>query len=1098
MGKGSKNLSKNNRQLATINDNEKLHYRMYKSGKTWLFAGIATFSLGLVFLGAPNVHADTTSETTQTTATTSSTSTTDTTTATETPAAEATTGSTTGGQTSSTSTSEDTDGVTAADDATATKTAAEQSSTAENAATTQESAEATTQTGATTTKNVTATTSDDKTLVNPTQDEIQQAKEQAIADGTNEVSAVAADSTVATDQGEVDKSSTTISADETVAKDPALDNGDTSGNQTVDSGTTTDPDTSDAVVKNSFGPSAGTADNSATAGLGEVDDNDQLPAVTQANADTDREAGEYGSIPVTATSNDDLDENIIVDKQSTSTTAEDAINDQGAISSDSTDLQQRGTIIYANGQNKLISISSGGSNEHGSVISLPSNISDTATVGTFKVITKNPVGLTIQDVDTQEEFQITDPDIAAKYALGDEITGMAVVDTNFNGSGMELVTTPVTTVIDGISDLFEGAGATALEALKTAVSAAALVPFAPTDAINAYSQGIDEEIAEIESMIDSGQNLMQNGITQTTLEEATKNADGSYSVMSSDGVATAIGDMVNSYIQGWTTGISDGILVAIGAKDNADGTNALDNLGIAGAAIKTAANIFASTITNAINSLSSAATTNISDAITKAIDGGVGVSQTVALPIEYTDPDLSTNTPGAFTGETIKTATKLYNTTTASNTTIVYQNVDKTQLNAAIEAASPSDSALAAAKAVAANVNASQKDVDDAYLALDPQGSLNVTISGETQVVGHVAATPIVGTTGQTAQEALDANNDKAFTTDVDGLTVSLTSADFDYSDAETDENGNSVTTYALNESGQDKVKAAVADLGSDYSVTNLDKVSSTITIPEADTPEITDPEITGNPTDGYDFTGKTDPNTPVTLTDPDGNDLGTGTSDANGDFTIPITGDVTPGETVTATPENGTPATATVPEDTTTPTDTDTPEITDPEVTGNSTDGYDFTGKTDPNTPVTITDNNGDPIATGTSDDKGNIDITIDPGTVDPGETVTATPENGTPATATVPEDTTTPTDTDTPEITDPEVTGNSTDGYHFTGTTDPNTPVTITDNNGDPIATGTSDDKGNIDITIDPGTVDPGDTVTATPENGDPVDATIPSDPT
>lgn len=121
MGKGSKNLSKNNRQLATINDNEKLHYRMYKSGKTWLFAGIATFSLGLVFLGAPNVHADTTSETTQTTATTSSTSTTDTTTATETPAAEATTGSTTGGQTSSTSTSEDTDGVTAADDATAVK-----------------------------------------------------------------------------------------------------------------------------------------------------------------------------------------------------------------------------------------------------------------------------------------------------------------------------------------------------------------------------------------------------------------------------------------------------------------------------------------------------------------------------------------------------------------------------------------------------------------------------------------------------------------------------------------------------------------------------------------------------------------------------------------------------------------------------------------------------------------------------------------------------------------------------------------------------------------------------------------------------------------
>ncbi|WP_082409217.1 KxYKxGKxW signal peptide domain-containing protein [Secundilactobacillus paracollinoides] len=78
MGKGSKNLSKNNRHLATINDNEKVHYRMYKGGSKWLVAGIATFSLGIAFLGAPAVHADTATATepatTVTTGTTSSTS----------------------------------------------------------------------------------------------------------------------------------------------------------------------------------------------------------------------------------------------------------------------------------------------------------------------------------------------------------------------------------------------------------------------------------------------------------------------------------------------------------------------------------------------------------------------------------------------------------------------------------------------------------------------------------------------------------------------------------------------------------------------------------------------------------------------------------------------------------------------------------------------------------------------------------------------------------------------------------------------------------------------------------------------------------------
>lgn len=53
MRRASKNLSKNNQKLALAKESEKLHYRMYKASKMWLFAGIATFSLGATVMTAP-------------------------------------------------------------------------------------------------------------------------------------------------------------------------------------------------------------------------------------------------------------------------------------------------------------------------------------------------------------------------------------------------------------------------------------------------------------------------------------------------------------------------------------------------------------------------------------------------------------------------------------------------------------------------------------------------------------------------------------------------------------------------------------------------------------------------------------------------------------------------------------------------------------------------------------------------------------------------------------------------------------------------------------------------------------------------------------
>ncbi|WP_162255752.1 hypothetical protein, partial [Secundilactobacillus odoratitofui] len=71
--------------------------------------------------------------------------------------------------------------------------------------------------------------------------------------------------------------------------------------------------------------------------------------------------------------------------------------------------------------------------------------------------------------------------------------------------------------------------------------------------------------------------------------------------------------------------------------------------------------------------------------------------------------------------------------------------------------------------------------------------------------------------------------------------------------------------------------------------------------------------------------------------------------------FDIPVTDtEVTPGQSVTATPDKGNQST-----NLTVPTK---PTITDTGISGN-VDGYTVTGKTTPNTTVTLTDQNGDPI---------------------------------------------------------------------------------------------------------------------------------------
>ncbi|MTV83160.1 Ig-like domain-containing protein, partial [Secundilactobacillus folii] len=321
------------------------------------------------------------------------------------------------------------------------------------------------------------------------------------------------------------------------------------------------------------------------------------------------------------------------------------------------------------------------------------------------------------------------------------------------------------------------------------------------------------------------------------------------------------------------------------------------------------------------------------------------------------------------------------------------------------------------------------------------------------------------------------------------------------------DGNGNPVTGTTDGNGNIDvKIPSGTVTPGQTVIIDPNGGTKATVTVPADTTTPTTGVTITKTPDGGYQVGGKTKPNTTVTVTDNNGNPIKdgngnpvTGTTDGNGNIDVKIPGGtVTPGQTVIIDPNGGTKATVTVPADTTTPT-------TGVTITKTPDGGYQVGGKTKPNTTVTVTDNNGNPIkdgngnpVTGTTDGDGNIDVKIPSGTVTPGQTVIIDPNGGTKATVTVPADTTTPT-------TGVTITKTPDGGYQVGGKTKPNTTVTVTDNNGNPIkdgngnpVTGTTDGDGNIDVKIPSGTVTPGQTVIIDPNGGTKATVTVPADTT
>ena len=240
----------------------------------------------------------------------------------------------------------------------------------------------------------------------------------------------------------------------------------------------------------------------------------------------------------------------------------------------------------------------------------------------------------------------------------------------------------------------------------------------------------------------------------------------------------------------------------------------------------------------------------------------------------------------------------------------------------------------------------------------------------------------------------------------------------------------------------------------------------ATATTP-ADVTAPTVDNITGNSGSGYEITGTADSNTTIEVRDPSGAVIGTGTSDANGDFTVTLpTGTTNPGDTLTVIGKDNAgnesqPTEVLVPADAT----VTAPTVTG--VTGNSVAGYQVTGTADPNATIEIRDADGNVIATGTADGTGSFAVNLPARTANANETLTALAKD--------PDgNTSTPTTFQTPadEVVAPpsvdKVTGNTTQGYQVTGTAELGTTIEVRATDGTVLGTATTGPTGQYTVTL------------------------------
>ncbi|MBF8739298.1 BapA prefix-like domain-containing protein, partial [Pseudomonas putida] len=205
-------------------------------------------------------------------------------------------------------------------------------------------------------------------------------------------------------------------------------------------------------------------------------------------------------------------------------------------------------------------------------------------------------------------------------------------------------------------------------------------------------------------------------------------------------------------------------------------------------------------------------------------------------------------------------------------------------------------------------------------------------------------------------------------------------------------------------------------------------------------------------PSNGSEISGTAEPGSTVILTDGSGNPIGETTADGNGDWSFTPGTPLANGTVVNAVAQD--PAGNTGPQGSTT---VDSIAPAAPVV--NPSNGAVINGTAEPNSTVTLTDGNGDPIGEATTDGSGNWTFT--PGTQLPDGTVvnaTATDaagNTGAPGSTTV--------DSSLPSI--PQV--DPSNGSVISGTADAGNTIILTDGNGNPIGQVTADGSGNWSFT-------------------------------
>lgn len=586
------------------------------------------------------------------------------------------------------------------------------------------------------------------------------------------------------------------------------------------------------VEGNMFGSQTSAAENTGTAQLG--DKTNAESKVSEANKNTDRQAGDYGNVygeantaytPATsprtdtlADKNDELvnpintigtqdtvvntagykdDTHYTTAHPEVNTEAADILNDQGAISSDAANPTERTATLFSNAESDGISIyfvenGDTKTRTHGATIGVPDNIKETTTVGTFTVIEQAVIGITVVDAEGQQ-FQIVDTEYgtegskAADYTVGTVIEGKAIMNSVYNGDGMKDFISWFTGAIDTISTTIGDVAYNLLDADGQTMDGLMLAAFdgfsfgqynyKDTDFTQIFGLVTKRNIENIGQAEEYTAKLMENGVALTSLEDANYDAaTGVISVSSDEDIATALTSMVNSYFTAWNQMLADGLSNANAGGGvyhwlesdppeykKWDGYVTRDILdeethhwsrgevwdqatqawvrdeGVTDAAIgarvlfiQGAQKVISGTLT-AVDKVSNFATdilnkaaagldTAVAGVADAAIGGGIGIGQFVAVPIVWTDPDLTTQdaATGQFVTETFSTVSSLYKKKTTSSTTIAYQNVSKTQLSKGIADATAKgvDTAVvAAAQEVFDNPNASQMDVDKAFLS---------------------------------------------------------------------------------------------------------------------------------------------------------------------------------------------------------------------------------------------------------------------------------------------------------------------------------------------------------------------------------------------